>query len=87
MVTLQCSIGYQNLEGLHSNLLGCKLENGIDLTCDIEILAETWTSCEKCRTFHVPDYHLLKPVEAEKKGSKGRNSGGLLIFCKKYLKD
>ena len=87
MVTLNCSIGYQNLEGLHSDLHGCKLQNCINLTCDIEIFAETWTSCEKCLTISTPGYHLLENIKPQKKGSKGRSSGGLLIYCKDSLED
>ena len=86
MVTLNCSIGYQNVEGLHSNLLGCKMESGLELKCDIEILAETWSACELCKARNVPEYHLLKKVDPEKKGKKGRSSGGLQIYCKKFLK-
>ena len=79
------SIGYQNIEGLHSSLFGCKL-NLTDFKCDIEILAETWTSCESCKICHVPDYQLIKSIEPEKRGNRGRSSGGLLIFCKERLK-
>lgn len=70
MLTLNCSIGYQNIEGLHSSLLGCKLENQIDFNCDIEIISETWSSCEKCKKSSVPGYVFLKQTEPEKKGKK-----------------
>ena len=86
MITLNCSIGYQNVEGLHSNLHGCKLQNCINLACDIEILAETWTCCNQCKTTNTPGYHLVKNIDPEKKGSKGRSSGGLQIYCKDSLK-
>ena len=65
--------------------MGCKLGNEINLTCDIEILAETWTSCKDCSTTQVSGYKLVKLIEPEKKGKKGRSSGGIQIFCKSYL--
>ena len=85
MLYLNLSVGYQNIEGLHSNLFGCKLESEINLTCDIEILSETWSSCKDCPNIQPPGYVLVKSIDSEKKGKKGRSSGGILVFCKTYL--
>ena len=87
-INLNLSIGYQNVDGLHSGLLGCKLDNEIELSCDIEILSETWSNCENCSKANIPGYVLVnKPIEPEKKGKKGRKSGGIKIYCKTFLKD
>ena len=70
MLYLNLSVGYQNIEGLHSNLFGCKLESEINLTCDIEILSETWSSCKDCPNIQPPGYVLVKSIDSEKKAKK-----------------
>ena len=87
MVYLNLSIGYQNIEGLHNDLFGCKLESEVDFSCDLEILSETWTPCKKCPTVKIAGYEFLKSVDPEKRGKRGRSSGGILIYYKTYLKD
>ena len=81
------SIGYQNIEGQHNSLLGCKLSGQITLSNDIEILAETWSKCEECKSITIDNYDLLKSIDPLKnKNKKGRRSGGIQIFCKSFLK-
>ena len=86
MIYLNLSIGYQNVEGLHSDLFGCKLESEINLNCDIEILSETWTSCKNCPNVKTPGYEIVDFINPEKIGKKGRSSGGLSILCKTIFK-
>ena len=67
MIYLNLSIGYQNVEGLHSDLFGCKLTNEINFSCDIEIISETWTSCEKCLAdAKIPGYEPFTKIKPEK---------------------
>ena len=81
------SIGYHNIEGKHSSLLGCKLYGHINLINDIEIPAETWSECKICKNINIENYKLLKVIEPVKKECrKGRKSGGIHIYCKTYLK-
>ena len=89
MISFNLSIGYQNVEGLHSELLGCKIDSQIEPNCDIEIFSEIWGNCDNCRKPNICGYELIKKVEPEKKGKKGkgRSSGGLLVYCKTFLKD
>ena len=86
--TTNLSIGYHNIEGKHSFLHGCKLNNHLNFINDIEILAETWAECDNCKNNIVINYSLLKAIEPQKtKGcKKGRKSGGILLYCKSYLK-
>ena len=81
------SIGYQNIAGRHCPILGCKLENQIDLQNDIEILAETWSKCKNC-TNSVEKYELIEKIDPSKKRNctKGRDSGGILVFAKSHIK-
>ena len=75
------SIGYHNVEGQHNALLGCKLISHIKLLNDIEILAETWSECKKCKDITIENYNLLKIIETLKNGSKkGRKSGDIHIL-------
>ena len=85
--TRNLSIGY-NIEGKHSSLHGCKINNHLKLINDIKILAEAWAECDDCKNNIVKNYQLLKHIEPQKaKGcKKGRNSGGILLYCKSYLK-
>ena len=87
-INLNLSIGYQNIEGLHNSLMGCKLQDQIDLINDIEILSETWSECKKCKDVTVENYDLIKTVEPIKKvkTKKGRKSGGIQVYCKSLLK-
>ena len=41
------TIGYQNIEGSHSPIFGCKHEEQLNLYNDIEILSETWAQLFK----------------------------------------
>ena len=51
--TINLSIGYHNVAGQHSSLLGCKLYGHINLINDIEILSETWSNCKKCKNITI----------------------------------
>ncbi len=81
---LNLSIGFLNIGGINDTLLGCKLKqlNNI-LKCDIEVLAETWGDC-KC--YDIEGYNFYK-TETRKDLliKKGRSSGGVIIYYKKYL--
>ena len=86
-ININLTIGYHNIEGQHNTLLGCKLGNYIKLINDIEILAETWSVCNKCKNITIENYHLLKVIDPLKYGRiKGRKSGGIHIYCKSHLK-
>ena len=50
-ININLSIGYQNIEGLHNSLMGCKLQDQIELINDIEILSETWSECKKLKMY------------------------------------
>ena len=77
------TIGYINIEGIHDNI-GCKLSNDI-MKNDIEILLETWGNCSHYE--NVEGYTLLCPNDPQKLPgvSKGRKSGGILVYSKNYL--
>ncbi len=79
LVSLNLSIGYHNVEGLHNSTLGCKIGEYIELSNDIEFLTETWNECEECKksTNNIEGYSLIKTIEPVKKGKKGRKSGGI----------
>ena len=83
---INLSIGYHNIEGLHSPIFGCK-HNNIEFCNDIEILAETWTSCTQCKNAIIPNYTIIDKVLPKKKFGikKGRASGGITILCKQFL--
>ena len=69
-------MGYHNIEGLH-NRSGCKASDiANELTCDIEILAETW-GCGCALNFG--EYEIIDSVAAQKHKyiTKGRKSGGI----------
>ena len=86
-ICINLSIRYQDIEGLHNSLIGCKLNGQIDLINDIEILAETWSECEICKNITTENYALVDSIEPLKnRNKKGRASGGIKIYCKSYLK-
>ena len=87
-ININLSIGYQNIEGLHNSLMGCKLQDQIELINDIEILSETWSECNKCKNVTVENYEILKTIDPIKKGNikKGRKSGGIQVYCKSAIK-
>ena len=85
---LDLSIGYQNIEGLHSRNFSCKLPYiEKKFIHDFEVLVETWNNCKHNK--EIDGYKILDPIKAQKKSniSKGRSSGGILIYCKNYLYD
>ena len=70
------SIGYQNIDGLHTKSFSCKLPYiQKKFIHDFEILTETWGSCEHNK--EIDGYQLLEIEPQKEKGiSKGRASGG-----------
>jgi exonuclease III len=83
---LDLSIGYQNIEGLHSRNFSCKLPYlEKKFIHDIEILSETWDTCSHSKD--IDGYKTIKPVKPQKKSNikKGRASGGMIIYCKNHL--
>ena len=88
---LDFSIGYQNIEGLHSPTFDCKLPYmQSKFSHDIEVLSEAWGKCDHEK--NIPGYNLIEHIHPHKLTNvrKGRASGGLLIYCKngleKYIK-
>ena len=83
---IDLSIGYQNIEGLHSKNFACKLPYlQPKLIHDIEILSEAWgVTCNHSKD--IPGYKTIQ-IESNKKSEirKGRSSGGILIYCKNHL--
>ena len=82
---LNLSISYWNIEGLHDKIHGCKIPYlNKHLKSDIEILSETWGKCTHYN--EIDNYDLIK-IDTQKDPSikKGRNSGGIIIYYKKYL--
>ena len=74
---IDLSIGYQNIDGLHSKSFSCKIPYiQKKFIHDFEILAETWDSCPHNKEFE--GYKLVDKIDPQKeKGtSKGRASGG-----------
>ena len=59
------------------------MKPNLHLNCDIEILAETWGNCTDYELVH---YNCFK-TETRKDPSvkKGRSSGGIIVYYKKYL--
>ena len=78
------SVGFQNIQGLHSGT-GCKInEITEDLCNDIEILVEIW-GCN-CGVSFGNQYakHLVAPQKHDGV-KKGRKSGGFVILLKNHL--
>ena len=85
-LSVNLSIGHQNKEGLHHTTLGCKLGNCLTLHNDVEILSETWSECENCKSISETENHiLLDSIAPIKAGKRGRKSGGIKIYVKKHL--
>ena len=85
---IDLSIGYQNIDGLHSKNFSCKLPYiEKKFIHDIEILSETWDSCKHNK--EIDGYKILDESKAqkEKNTTKGRSSGGITIYCKNHLYD
>ena len=83
---LDLSIGYLNIGGINDVVNGCKLKQLNDyLNCDIEILSETWGRCNHYE--ELEEYNLLIKNESQKNNlnKKGRSSGGMIVYYKKYL--
>ena len=83
---IDLSIGYQNIEGLHDKNFSCKLPYiGKKFIHDIEIISETWDSCPHSK--EIDGYKIIDIAEAQKKRhiTKGRSSGGMIIYCKNHL--
>ena len=83
---IDLSIGYQNIDGLHSKTFSCKLPYiEKKFIHDIEILAETWDSCKHNK--EINGYKIIKDNKSQKVSTitKGRSSGGIIIYCKNHL--
>ena len=77
------SIGYQNMAGIHDKILGCKI-NLLTFIHDIEIISETWGSCPHNQ--EIVGYKIVNITKPQKLVKKGRDSGGILIYCKDHIK-
>ena len=63
---IDLSIGYLNIEGLHTSTFGCKLPHlQSKLIHDIEVLSEAWGVCTHSKD--VPGYKILANIEPSKK--------------------
>ena len=79
------SVGYQNIEGIHSRTFDCKLPYlQSKLIHDVEVLSEAWGVCNHSKD--IPGYEIIQ-IDSNKKSDvkKGRSSGGILIYIKKHL--
>ena len=71
-VSLNFSVGYHNIKGLHHSVLGCKFHDHISLLNDVEIFSETWSECDACKNFlGTAEYKLVKDIPPVKEGAKG----------------
>ena len=75
------SVGFRNIEGMHDGT-GYKIsEIKSGLSCDIEILVETWgCDCEGLYDDYIPYYVSPQKHQGVK---KGRRSGGIYFTCEK----
>ena len=82
---IDLSVGYINVEGLHSKNFSCKLPYlEKKFIHDIEILVETWDSCKHDK--NIQGYEVIEIKSQKKKNIvRGRSSGGLLIYIKSHL--
>ena len=82
---LNLSIGFHNIEGLHSDC-ECLLDDIKDhINKDIMFLAETWT-CE--HTKNLEGYQCFYEPGYKNPGvTSGRASGGMLVYVKNYIKN
>ena len=83
ILTHKFSVGFHNLQGLHS-CSGCKINEIKGEICnDIEILAETWG----CNCVIVLDNYTIHKISPQKHQGvkKGRKSGGFIILIKNAL--
>ena len=78
------SIGYQNIAGIHEKTLGCKIDL-LKFIHDIEILSETWGPCSHSN--EIAGYKIVNVTKPQKQTKKGRDSGGILIYCKDHIKN
>ena len=82
---LDLSIGYQNIEGIHNPTFGCKISYlQKEFIHDIEIISETWGSCDHDRTISGYRHFVVDPHK-DKKIKKGRSSGGIAVYYKDRL--
>ena len=83
---IDLSLGYQNIDGIHSPQFGCKLPYlHSKFSNDLEVISETWGSCAHEK--NVTGYKILEIVPPHKKSNvkKGRASGGIIVYCKEHL--
>ena len=72
------SIGYQNIEGIHSPTFECKLPYlQSKLIHDVEVLSEAWGVCNHSK--EIPGMKLYTLGQKKSNVQKGRSSGGILI--------
>ena len=82
---LDLSVSYQNIEGLHSPLFGCKMQYiEKSFVHDIEIISETWGGCTHNKD--IPGYKYLE-IKPNKNlhTKKGRASGGIIVYIKLHI--
>ena len=82
---LDLSIGYHNIDGIHNPTFGCKLPYiKQKFIHDIEVLTETWGTCDHDKNF--PGYKLIE-IKPHKRTNvkKGRLSGGIVVYYREHL--
>ena len=81
--TQNFSVGFQNIHGLHGPL-GCKASDlERELKNDIEIWCEVW-GCECELEFEDYTFEIIEP-QKHLGVTKGRKSGGFIIFTKHHM--
>ena len=77
-------MGYFNVSGLNSGKIADDRISQLIRDHDILCFAETWRDAAEAETIKVEGYECYVK-SAEKKRIKGRKSGGIMVFVKKYL--
>ena len=82
---IDLSIGYHNIDGIHSKSFSCKLPYlEKKFIHDIEIIAETWGQCQHSK--EIDGYKsFVIPTQKDVDIKKGRSSGGLIVYYKNHF--
>ena len=83
------SVSHWNIQGLHDDIFGCKLQSAEFLKNiskrDIVILTETW-GCSHDISIPNSEVKIIPPNKLKNKKS-GRSSGGVIVLNRTYLKN
>ena len=82
MISIDLSIGYQNIEGIHDKNFNCKLQLiEKKLIHDIENLSETWGICNHSKD--LLGYKCIPVNSLKKKYQKGKSIWGIAGILQK----